>query len=192
MSSRGQAESNVLQKNVEEQVERLLRQLADIEEMREDLDDDEYEEMKSETVQQLQEVKEMLAKTEKGDMSLVNENNQMQLTMQAAISSAFKTPQVIDLFAKKQPGQLRTRLSVIERDMKVGKLTKESYQQQKVEILGAVKKLGDKLSPEELNFLSKHGTASMSSFLEVSGDTNASDQSAILSVAETQIKNVKS
>ena len=35
--------------------------------------------MKSETVQQLQEVKEMLAKTEKGDMSLVNENNQMQL-----------------------------------------------------------------------------------------------------------------
>jgi hypothetical protein len=31
--------------------------------------------------------------------------------IQAAISSAFKTPEVIRLFAKKQPGQLRQRLA---------------------------------------------------------------------------------
>ena len=31
--------------------------------------------------------------------------------IQAAISEAFKTPEVIKLFAKKQPGQLRQRLS---------------------------------------------------------------------------------
>lgn len=30
--------------------------------------------------------------------------------IQAAISDAFKTPEVIRLFAKKQPGQLRQRL----------------------------------------------------------------------------------
>lgn len=33
--------------------------------------------------------------------------------IQAAISEAFKTPEVIRLFAKKQPGQLRQRLSEV-------------------------------------------------------------------------------
>lgn len=33
--------------------------------------------------------------------------------IQAAISQAFKTPEVIRLFAKKQPGQLRTRLAEV-------------------------------------------------------------------------------
>ena len=33
--------------------------------------------------------------------------------IQAAISEAFKTPEVIRLFAKKQPGQLRQRLTEV-------------------------------------------------------------------------------
>lgn len=35
--------------------------------------------------------------------------------IQAAISQAFKTPEVIRLFAKKQPGQLRTRLGEVSK-----------------------------------------------------------------------------
>lgn len=33
--------------------------------------------------------------------------------IQAAISKAFKTPEVIRMFAKKQPGQLRQRLAEV-------------------------------------------------------------------------------
>lgn len=66
--------------------------------------------------------------------------------IQAAISQAFKTPEVIKLFAKKEPGQLRTRLHEIDRDYKMGKLAKDSYTQMKVEILTAVKKLGSMVS----------------------------------------------
>ena len=33
--------------------------------------------------------------------------------IQAAISEAFKTPEVIKMFAKKQPGQLRQRLAEV-------------------------------------------------------------------------------
>ena len=33
--------------------------------------------------------------------------------LQAAISDAFKTPEVIRMFAKKQPGQLRNRLAEV-------------------------------------------------------------------------------
>ena len=80
---------------------------------REDLDTDEYEETKSETLEQLKEFNESLAKMKGGDMTLVNELNRMQLATQAAISEAFKTPEVIRLFAKKQPGQLRQRLAEV-------------------------------------------------------------------------------
>ena len=34
--------------------------------------------------------------------------------IQAAVSEAFKTPEVIGMFAKKQPGQLRERLNELK------------------------------------------------------------------------------
>lgn len=43
---------------------------------------------------------------------LVDTNVYFQ-AIQAAISEAFKTPEVIKMFAKKQPGQLRQRLSEV-------------------------------------------------------------------------------
>ncbi len=82
---------------------------------RDDLDADEYEETKGETLEQLKEFSESLAKMKGGDMTLVNELNRMQLAIQAAISEAFKTPEVIRLFAKKQPGQLRQRLAEVSK-----------------------------------------------------------------------------
>ena len=54
-----------------------------------------------------------------GNMTLVNELNQMQLAIQAAISEAFKTPEVIRMFAKKQPGQLRQRLAEVRRQQRL-------------------------------------------------------------------------
>lgn len=43
--------------------------------------EDEYEEMKNETIEQLKEVQESLLKMKKGDVSLVNEINGMQLVI---------------------------------------------------------------------------------------------------------------
>ena len=53
--------------------------------------------------------------------------------IRAAISEAFKTPEVIRMFAKKQPEQLRQRLAEVERDQKIGKLPIEEAIQQKVQ-----------------------------------------------------------
>lgn len=72
--------------------------------------------------------------------------------IQAAISEAFKTPEVIKLFARKQPGQLRERLKEVERDRKVGKISQEAYEQIKVEILTAVKKLGGQVRTVDNNY----------------------------------------
>ena len=50
--------------------------------------------------------------------------------VQAAVSDAFKTPQVIRLFAQKQPAALRRRLAEVDRDVKLGKLSKEAVKEQ--------------------------------------------------------------
>ncbi|XP_022342789.1 protein LZIC-like [Crassostrea virginica] len=185
-STRGQEETEKLKSNLEEQLDRLVQQLADLEEAKDDLDADEYEETKQETMDQLSEFKESLDNMVGGNLSLVDQLNGMQLAIQAAISKAFKTPEVIRMFAKKQPGQLRQRLAEIRRDEKVGKLSAEVATEQSVEILTALKKLGESLTPEEEAYLQSNSSASLKQFEQVSGDLASGDK--VLAVASSQVK----
>lgn len=77
---------------------------------------EEYDENKSETLEQLKELNASLSKIKEGNLSLVNELNGIQLAIQAAISQAFKTPEVIQMFAKKQQPELRQRLAEVSPD----------------------------------------------------------------------------
>ena len=43
-------------------------------------------------------------------MTLVDELSSMKLAVRAAISEAFKTPEVIRMFASRRPGDLRQKL----------------------------------------------------------------------------------
>uniref|UniRef100_A0A090X8H8 Beta-catenin-interacting ICAT domain-containing protein n=1 Tax=Ixodes ricinus TaxID=34613 RepID=A0A090X8H8_IXORI len=158
MASRGQTETSKLKQSLEEQLERLMAQLSDLEECRAELDQEEYDETKSETLDQLREFNQSLENdTARGDMTLVDELNNMQLTIQAAISDAFRTPEVIRMFAKKQPDQLRERLAQLrarrqDRQAERG----ATCAPQKLEILTALKKLKASLLPEEELFLETH------------------------------------
>ncbi|XP_073877051.1 protein LZIC isoform X5 [Macaca fascicularis] len=111
MASRGKTETSKLKQNLEEQLDRLMQQLQDLEECREELDTDEYEETKKETLEQLSEFNDSLKKIMSGNMTLVDELSGMQL---------------------------------MDRDLMVGKLERDLYTQQKVEILTALRKLGEK------------------------------------------------
>lgn len=71
MASRGVDETMRLKESIEKQLNRLLVQLQDLEELREELDDDEYEETKQETMDQLREFEESLADLTEGNMTLV-------------------------------------------------------------------------------------------------------------------------
>ncbi|XP_013778142.1 protein LZIC-like [Limulus polyphemus] len=186
MTSRGRSETDKLKHNLEEQLDRLMAQLADLEECKEELDPEEYEETKNETLDQLKEFDKSLKKIVSGNMTLIDELNGMQLAIQAAISKAFETPEVIRMFAKKQPGQLQQRLIELERDSKFGKLAVDVMTQQKVEILTALKKLGETLQPGEEEFLQQHSTASLREFESISGDTATSEK--VLKMAESQVE----
>jgi hypothetical protein len=66
--------------------------------------------MKEDTHEQLVEFQKFLDRSVSGNITLVNEFGSVQLAIQAAVSQAFKTPEVIRLFAEKQPDRLRSRL----------------------------------------------------------------------------------
>ncbi|KAN0038837.1 hypothetical protein ACTA71_001029 [Dictyostelium dimigraforme] len=189
MASRGKTETNKLKVNIEEQLNRLLTQLQDIEELKEDISQEEYDETKKDTLEQMKEFEQSLKKMMSGDMTLVSELGGVQLAIQAAVSQAFKTPEVIKLFAKKDQNSLRTKLGSIQRDVQLGKISKDAYIDQSVEILAALKKLDFVLSPEEEAFLEKHKSRSMSEFEKVSSNIGQGTKENILSSAASQIKN---
>ena len=56
-----------------------------------------------------------MSKITKGDLGLVDSIGVMQLAIQAAITEAFKTPEILRLFALAQPDHLRNKLEMIER-----------------------------------------------------------------------------
>ncbi|KAJ3654667.1 hypothetical protein Zmor_013841 [Zophobas morio] len=156
MTSYGKAETAKLQQNLENQLDRLVEQLGDLENCKHDLDPEEYEETKQETMDQLKELNDSLSRLVKGDISLVSALGAVQLVTQAAISQAFKTPEVIRLFGKREPKQLRDRLYNIDQECKLNKLSSDARDRQKAEILTALRQLGEQLSREELQFLESH------------------------------------
>ncbi|KAJ3441002.1 protein lzic [Anaeramoeba flamelloides] len=190
--SRGTFETEKLKSNVKDQLNRLLGQLEDLEEMRDELEEDEYEETKQDTIEQLKEFQEYLDKLVKGNMTLVDELSGIQLAIRAAVAQAFKTPEVIRLFANKQPTSLRLRLSNIQTQLKLGKMAKETYETQALEILLALKKLGDKLSIQESTFLSNHMNESLKGFVNVDNE-NISGQTSnkVLKLASKQVSKEK-
>ena len=67
-------------------------------------------------------------------------------------------------------GQLRQRLADLERDAKMGRVPSGQYESLASELLAALKKLGDTLTPQELQFLNDHSSQSLKDFQKA--DTN--------------------
>lgn len=59
------------------------------------------------------------------------------------------------MFGKREPTGLKEHLSQIDRDVKLGKLNKEAADRQRGEILSALRQLGEKLEPSELQLLER-------------------------------------
>ncbi|MEE6485153.1 hypothetical protein FKM82_014184 [Ascaphus truei] len=156
MASRGKTETSKLRQNLEEQLDRLMQQLQDLEECRDELDADEYEETKKETLEQLSEFNDSLKKIMSGNMTLVDELSGMQL---------------------------------MDRDLMVGKLGRDLYTQQKGEILTALRKLGEKLVPDDEAFLSENAGAALSQFQKVSEGLGSGDK--VLALASIEVENTK-
>ena len=128
-----------LQTKAEQQFHRLLEELSDLETMKNDLDSNEYEEMKNEILEQLEEFKKIK------ENPLLKETNKIDL-------GGLKTPEILQIFTNKSTDGLRQKLTELERDIKVGKITKDEYNMTKTEILKALLKL-NQITESEKKFL---------------------------------------
>ncbi|CAG0889096.1 unnamed protein product [Cyprideis torosa] len=165
--SRGQAETASLRENIEKQLDRLMKQLAELEEVKDDLDDEEYVECKEDTLQQLKEFNETLSQMKTGDMSLVDDINAAQLAIQAAISQAFRTPEIMKMFAQKDVAKLRLRLSQIPF---------RGSEMERIELLTALKSLGEELSAEETMLLQQSASPQQNDLVSVSSAKVSEDK----------------
>ncbi len=59
-------------------------------------------------------------------------NGERTQAIQAAVGGAFRTPEVIRLFAGRRPGELRQRLAQLQRDLKLAKVSAEEAGQRQV------------------------------------------------------------
>ena len=83
-----------------------------------------------------------------------------------------------------QTGGLRQKLEELDRDFKIGKLSTESFVEQKLEICVALKRLNENLSTADSQFFDEHSTLSMRQFVQVSDSSTLEDGSKILSMAK--------
>jgi len=186
VTSKGKHETILLRANIQDQLNRLLTQLEDLEELKDEFSAEEYEETKHETQEQLREFQAFLERSLRGDMTLVDEFGTVQLAIQAAVSDAFKTPEVIRMFAQKQPDQLRSRLAALQRDVKIKQISKEAFSRQAGEILVALKKMGTELTAEESSFLdSLSSSAQLESAVDSVGDVT---QHSLMTAASAQVR----
>ena len=178
MASRGVDETKRLRESIEKQLNRLLVQLSDLEELREELEDDEYEETKKETMRELEEFEESLHELTRGNMTLVSELNSVQLAIQGAVRQAFQTPDVIKMFAKREPDALRAKLASLREDKRLSRITEDQFFSYSVEILMALQKLGEPLSSQEKSML--HSYENRDKFVSA-GDDVANSAMALAS-----------
>ena len=161
--SRGDVETTKLKANIEDQLNRLLTQLSDLEEMKDELDNEEYEQTRQDTMEQLKDFEQSLQKILEGNITLVSEIGNTQIRIQEAIREAFKSPEVTKMFVKKENGALRRKLSALDEDKKLGRITLEQYEELTKEIIVALDKLGEELTLKEKEILEKR-TKDMSRF----------------------------
>lgn len=89
-----------------------------------------------------------------GNMSLVDQMGAVQLAIQSAIRSS-TSPEILNMFIKRENGSLRSRLASLESDHKLGRIPTDSYQSQAVEIIQMLDKLKEPLSASEQELLRK-------------------------------------
>lgn len=130
----------------------------------------------------MQEFDAQLKRMMDGDISLVSELGQFKLALRAAISNAFSTPEVIKSFAAREPATLRQRLAKLGQDFKLGHLAEGTYRQQALEVVFALKRLGEELTAEEKKLLDSASAEARRAFEAATGD-GAVGEAAVMSLA---------
>jgi hypothetical protein len=175
-------ETEQLKASIQDQLSRLLLQLSDLEELRAELEDDEYLETKRDTLEQMEEFDAQLRKLMDGDVSLVSALGQVKLALRAAIAGAVQADDAKRAFARKEASALRARLRTLAQDAKLGRVGEAAFRAQTLEAVERLRKLGEELTAEERAIVDGAGAEARRKFEGAAADGGVSE-SAVLGLA---------
>lgn len=140
-------------KNLENQLERLIRQSADLEDCKNDLTKEEYDSMKEETLEQIKEFTATLDRLNKGDVTLNSKITLMRDVIRKAIANSFNTIEMIRIAGDQSLSEQANQLASLEESYKLKKISTSEYESKKREMLLQLANLGYCLSPADKLFL---------------------------------------
>jgi len=139
--------------NLEKQLERLVEQLKDLEECRSELPEDEYDLLKNETVEQIREFEATLDRLQKGDVTLNSKFSLMKTAIRKAISSAFNTKDMIQMFGDENVNDLERQLNKLEEDYHLKRIDQLAFEKHKIDLLTRLQTEGGLITQENLIFI---------------------------------------
>jgi hypothetical protein len=136
---------------------RLLTQLRDLEEMKADLEEDEYEQLRRETLDQLREFEESLARSlgasNDANDPFLDDVERARSAVQETIRSAVASSGAKDRFAKKESAALRARLASLQESVRLGALAPEVFDAERRAVLAALQAMGEPLTDADREYL---------------------------------------
>lgn len=114
----------------------------------------EYNELKSEFLDQTKEFSEALERMSKGDVSVNSKYAIMKQELRSAIATSFNTLEIIKIFGFKLENELEKQLNSLKEDYKLKRIGQSEMEAKRLEILNKIKIQNEKLlGKEDLAFL---------------------------------------
>lgn len=179
MTAQPTAANDQLIKNLQNQVDRLVEQLADVEEckyeklktsndshrnagqsdslqnpFRSDLTPDEYAQMKEDALEEIRDFTARLDRMTKGDVTLNSEFSRMRQSIRTAIATASIACEARKMFVNQSVQELEAQLVALDESLKLRRVDEAKHASDKVALLLHLKECcGRQMSADEERFI---------------------------------------
>ena len=163
---------SALASNIDAQIKRLRSQMEDLEEMKDDLDADEYEKMKLDTLEQLAVFESKRVQT--NSLTLLSGAEIERNAKQQDTASKSQASSRITKLKAGSASQIRAEINSLTSFVQMGKMTKKEFDDKVGQLVFSLQKLGERLTEDEVGLLEQVGPNNLKAFEAVSGEVNSS------------------
>lgn len=123
-----------LMEYLEIQLHRLIEQLKDLEDCKEELSAEEFDYIKDDALEQVQEFNKSINDYQKKDSSMTNQFTELKGALRQAIGESFNTQDMVDMFGINDAEVLQ-QLIKLEEDYRFNKIDHEAFVNERSQIL---------------------------------------------------------
>lgn len=130
--------NNKLIQNIVNDTKRLNSQLRDLEEFKADYDEEEYNNIKKDTLNQLLENTKIIDNMTKGNLSTNTELEDLKKRLAETINENYNVKELLKTYLSKEVYYLRENIKTLNNKLSIHKISNEDYQVQVSQLLLAI------------------------------------------------------